>query len=51
MLGDRRVDDAARPEFLQQALADLVGALVFADLLAEQQHAVVAPHLLGHRVT
>ena len=48
MLGDRRVDHAARPEFLQQTLADFVGALVLADLLAEQQHAVVAPHLLGH---
>ena len=37
-------------EFLQQALADLVGALVFGDLLAHQEHVGVAPHLLGHRV-
>src|SRR6185437_6422726 len=48
--GDRRVDDPARPEFLQQALADLVGALVLRDLLAEQEDAVVAPHLLSDRV-
>ena len=50
LLGDRRVDDAARPEFLQQALADLVGALVLGDLLADQKDRFVAPHLLGHCV-
>src|SRR5204863_2829718 len=40
----------AGPELLQQTLADLVGALILGDLLAEQEDAVVAPHLLGDRV-
>src|SRR5579864_7906352 len=31
LLGDRRIDDAPRAELLQEALADLVGALVLAD--------------------
>ena len=31
-LGDRRVDHPARAEFLEQALADLIGALIFGDL-------------------
>ena len=50
VLGDRRVDDAPRPELVEQALADLVGALVLADLLADQEDVAVAAHLLGHRV-
>ena len=50
VLGDRRVDDAARAEFLQQALAHLVGALIFRDLLAHQEHVAVAAHLLGHGI-
>ena len=50
MLGDRRIDHAPGAEFLQQALADLVGALIFRDLFAHQEHVGVAPHLLGHRV-
>ena len=50
VLGDRRVDDAARAELVQHALADLVGALVLRDLLAHQEHALVGAHLLGHRV-
>ncbi len=50
LLGDRRVDDALGPEFRQQALADLVGALILGDFLAHQEHLVIAPHLLGHRV-
>jgi hypothetical protein len=50
VLGDRRVDDAAVAELLQQALADLVGALVLADFLAHQEDLVVAAHLLGHGV-
>ena len=39
MLGDRRVDHPLRAELIQQALADLVGALVLRDLLADQEHA------------
>ena len=49
-LGDRRVDDAPGAELVEQALAHLVGALVFGDLLAHQEHRRVAPHLLRHGV-
>ena len=50
MLGDRRVDDALRAEFLQQSLGDLVGALIFGDFLAHHEDVGVAAHLLGHGV-
>src|SRR5256885_3399926 len=50
LLGDRRVDDPAGPEFLQQPLADLVGALVFGDLLAHQKNAAVAARSEERRV-
>jgi hypothetical protein len=50
IFGDWGVDDAFRPEFLEKPLSDLVGALVFGDLLAEHEHAIVTAHLLGHRV-
>ena len=50
MLGDRRVDHALGAEFLQQALRDLVGALIFGDFLAHHEDVLVAAHLLGHRV-
>ncbi len=50
MLGDRRIDHAAIAEFLQQALADLVGALIFRDLLAHEEDVGIAPHLFGHGV-
>ena len=50
VLGDRRIDDAAGAEFLQQALGDLVGALIFGDLFAHHEHVAVAPHLLRHGV-
>ena len=46
-LGDRRVDDAAGPEFLEEPLRHLVGALVETDLLADDEHAIVARHLLA----
>ena len=49
-LGDGRVDDALRPELLEHPLADLVRALVVADLFAHQKDAVVAIHLLDHRL-
>jgi hypothetical protein len=39
VLGDRRVDDAAVAEFLEQPLAELVGALVLGHFLAHQEHA------------
>src|ERR1700746_2092212 len=47
LLGDRGVDHPAWPEFLKQALADLIGALILADLLAEQKNRIVAPHLFA----
>ena len=50
VLGDRRIDHALGAEFLQQALRDLVGALIFGDLLAHDEDVGVAPHLLGHGV-
>ena len=37
-------------EFLQQALRDLVGALILGDLLAHDEDVLVAAHLLGHGV-
>ena len=37
-------------ELVEQALADLVGALVLRHLLAHQEHVRVAAHLLGHGV-
>ena len=48
MFGDGRVDHPLRPEFLEHALADLVGALIFADFLAHQEHVLVAAHFFGH---
>jgi hypothetical protein len=48
LLGDRRVAHAPLPELLDHPLGDLVGALVLADLLAEEEDGRVAPHLLLH---
>ncbi len=50
VLGDRRVDHPADAELVEQPLAHLVGALILGDLLADQEHLGIAPHLLGHRV-
>jgi hypothetical protein len=47
-LGDRRVDDPLRAEFLEHALADFVRALVVADLLTHEKDAIVAVHLFDH---
>ena len=46
LLGDRRVDHALRAELLEQARRDAEGAAEDADVLAEQEDAVV----LAHRV-
>ena len=40
VFGDRRVDDPARAEFIEQTLRDLVGALVFGDFLAHDEDIV-----------
>ena len=50
IFGDRRIDDAARAEFLEQALCYLVRALIFGDFLTHDEHTVVAAHFLGHGV-
>ncbi len=50
VFGDRGVDHAPGAEFLQQPLGDLVGALIFGDLLAHDEDFRVAPHLFGHGV-
>ncbi len=50
MFGDWRIDHAARAKFIQQALADFVGALIFRDFLAHQEHVFVAAHFFGHRI-
>jgi hypothetical protein len=49
VLGDRRIDDAFRPEFLQQALGDLVGALILGDFLAHHEDVLVGAQFFGHR--
>ena len=47
---ERRVDHAPRPELLLEAERDLEGAAVDADVLADHEHALVAPHLLAEAV-
>ena len=46
-LGDRRVEHALAPERLEQALGELEGAAVVGDVLAVEDDAPVAGHLLG----
>src|SRR2546429_212408 len=43
--GDRRIYDAPRAELFQEPLADLEGALIIGDILADQEDLLVAPHL------
>ena len=50
VFGDRRIDHAGRTELVEQPLGHLVGALIFADLLAHDEHRRVAAHLFGHGV-
>ena len=50
VLGDRRIDHPLRAELVEQTLADLVGALVLRDFLADQEHLVVAAQFRRHRV-
>src|SRR5882762_10515691 len=49
-LGDGRIDDALRPELLQQSAAHLVRALVDADFFTHQQHVGIALHLFAQRL-
>ena len=49
LLGDRRVHDPARPEALVQPLGHLERAARRADVLAEQEDAVVGLHGVAHR--
>ena len=46
VLGDRRVAHAALPELLEQAVGDLEGAAEDADVLAHEEHPLVAGQLL-----
>ena len=50
VLGDRHVDHPLGAELVEQALADLVGALILRDFLAHQEHVGVAAHLQRHGV-
>ena len=50
-LADRGVDDALGSELVEQALADLVGAVVVGDLLPHQEDGGVALHLLAQGPT
>ena len=50
MFGDRGIDDTLRAEFFQQSLRDLVGALIFGDLLAHDEDVRIAAHFLRHGV-
>ena len=50
IFGDRRVDHAGRAELVEQALGHFVGALIFADLLAHDEHRRIAAHLFRHGV-
>jgi hypothetical protein len=49
-LGDRRVHHPPGAEFLEQAAAHLVGAVVFGDFLAHEEDPVIALHLLAERL-
>ena len=49
VLGDRRVADALLAELVEQSLGHLEGALEDADVLAHDEDALVAPHLLRER--
>ena len=48
-LGNRRVDDAQLAELVVEPLRDAERAAVRADVLAEDEHFRIAPHLLGER--
>src|SRR5262249_54874383 len=49
LLGDRRVAHALLAELLQQALGDAVGPVEHPDLLAQDEHPVIAGQLLAQR--
>jgi len=50
MLGNRRVDHASRSEFIEETLADFIGTLIFSDLLAHEEDAIISAHFLGHGI-
>ena len=50
VLRDRRVADPLRPELVEQGAGDAERAPVLADVLAQQEHALVADHLLAERL-
>jgi len=50
MLRDGGVHHAAVAEFLQQALADFIGALILGDFFAHQKDQRIAPHFFRHGI-
>ena len=48
---NRRIDNAARAKFIEQALRDFVSALIFGNFLTHDKHAVIAAHFFRHCVT
>ena len=51
VLGDRSINNPLWTEFIEQALGDLVGALILGDFFAHYEHPGIAAHFLGHRIT
>ena len=51
VFGDGGVDDALGTEFVEEALGDFVGALVFGDFFAHQVDCFIAAHFFGHGIT
>ena len=49
-LGNRSIDDAHRPELVEQSLRHFVGAVVLRDFLSHEEDAVVALQLLAKRL-
>ena len=49
-LGDRRVDNSHRTEFVEQSFRDFVRAVVLRDFLAHEEDAVVALKLFAQRL-
>ena len=51
IFGDRRINHAARAEFLQESLRHFIRALIFGNFFAHDEHALVLAHLFAHSFT
>src|SRR5215211_721226 len=49
-LGDRRVDNSHRAEFVEQSLGDFVSAIVLRYFLTHKEHTIVSGQLLAERL-